>query len=76
VQKNIASHQNRLKISAAQLNTVSPLATLARGYSITKNTEGKVVTAVRQVRQGDNIDVQLSDGVIHAEITNIKQQSS
>ena len=76
VQKNIASHQNRLKISAAQLNTVSPLATLARGYSITKNTEGKVVTAVRQVRQGDNIDVQLSDGVIHAEITNIKQQGS
>jgi exodeoxyribonuclease VII large subunit len=71
MRKNISQYHNRLKISAAQLNTVSPLATLARGYSIVRTTDGKVITTASQVKQGDNIDVQLADGLIHTKITNI-----
>ena len=71
MQKNISKYHNRLRISAAQLNTVSPLATLARGYSIAKTVDGKVVTTASQVQQGDDINVQLADGLIHAKITSL-----
>jgi exodeoxyribonuclease VII large subunit len=73
MQKNISSYHNRLRISAAQLNTVSPLATLARGYTITKTANGKIVTSASQVKQGDDIEVQLADGLLYANINNISE---
>jgi exodeoxyribonuclease VII large subunit len=72
-QQNIVKQQNKLKINAAQLNAVSPLATLARGYSITKTNEGKIITSVRQTKQGEDIDVQLVDGIISAKVTSTNQ---
>ncbi|MFQ3323865.1 MAG: exodeoxyribonuclease VII large subunit [Pseudomonadales bacterium] len=72
-QQNIVKQQNKLKINAAQLNAVSPLATLARGYSITKTNEGEIVTSVRQTKQGEDIDVQLADGIINAKVTSTNQ---
>ena len=50
------------QIAAAQLDTLSPLATLARGYSICKNSSGNTVTDATQVHVGEEVHLQLSRG--------------
>ncbi len=51
-----------------QLQLVSPLATIARGYSVTRNNKNKVVTKVGQVSTDEEISIQLSDGRIKAKV--------
>ncbi len=50
------------QVAATQLDALSPLATLARGYSICKDLNGKTVTDASQVRAGEEVDVRLSRG--------------
>ncbi len=50
------------QVATAQLDTLSPLATLARGYSICKDSRGKTVTDAAQVRVGEEIHLRLSRG--------------
>jgi len=50
---------------AARLNTLSPLATLARGYSICTTTDGKrVISDASEVHAGDKLDVRLHRGLL------------
>lgn len=65
--------QNRLKLEALmhQLNTVSPLATLERGYAIVKGPEGNVLLDASEVAEGDQIETQLRQGRIQSRIENI-----
>ncbi len=47
--------------SAAKLRTLSPLATLERGYAIVRH-EGTVVRSSAMLAAGDDIDVRLAEG--------------
>ena len=60
----------QLKVAAAGLDNLSPLAVLSRGYSIAFGSEGKPMTSAKKVEIGDKITVKLSDGEIGAEVTN------
>ena len=51
-----------------QLQLVSPLATIARGYSVTRNDKNEVITEVEQLSRDENISVQLSNGKINAKV--------
>ena len=51
-----------------QLQLVSPLATIARGYSVTRNKNNTVITKVTQVCKDEEISVQLTDGSINARV--------
>lgn len=53
-----------------QLQLVSPLATIARGYSVTRNEDNKVVHSTEQVTIGDEVNIQVSDGSIKAHVIN------
>ncbi len=70
-QKNAA-----FSAQAALLDSVSPLATLARGYAIVrrKNTEQKkddIITSCRQVHRGEQIEILLHSGRLDCEIKEI-----
>lgn len=52
---------------AIQLEALSPLKTLSRGYSLVYK-ENNLVKSVKQLSFGDRIDVQLSDGTVLATI--------
>ena len=54
--------QRSWQVAAARLNTLSPLGTLARGYSICKDSSGKTVTDASQVRVGEEVHLRLSRG--------------
>lgn len=51
-----------LQALTAQLHALSPLATLARGYSISRDDSGRVLTGPEQVDLNDNIEVLLYSG--------------
>ena len=62
VGRNFSEGENRLHTLAQRLDALSPLATLKRGYSISRKTDGEVLTAAEQVSVGDKIAVQLAQG--------------
>ncbi len=51
-----------LQAFADRLNGLSPLATLKRGYSITRTSKGDIITSNTQTNVGDRLDVTLSEG--------------
>lgn len=51
----------------AKLDTLSPLKTLTRGYSIIE-IEGKMVNTVQKIKKGDKVNIRLVDGKREAEI--------
>ena len=62
VGRTLSDSENRLHTLAQRLDALSPLATLKRGYSISRKTDGEVLTAAEQVSVGDRIEVQLVEG--------------
>ncbi len=54
--------RRRLEALTRALNTVSPLQTLARGYSITFDERGKPLTNAAQVAPGERIETRLAKG--------------
>ena len=60
--RRLSDSKRELQGFAHRLNALSPLATLARGYSISRKMSGEVLTATQQVSVGDRIAVQLADG--------------
>lgn len=51
----------------SKLETLSPLLTIKRGYSITK-CKGKVIKSVKDVVKSDELEIELADGKIVAEV--------
>jgi exodeoxyribonuclease VII large subunit len=68
IHKKLQHNGERFSHAVEQLHLVSPLATIARGYSVTRDKNDKVITKVGQVKLGDIISVQVSDGHINASI--------
>ncbi len=69
--QDLHSRKLQLAAQAHTLNTVNPLSTLGRGYSITYTTDDRVVTDYQSVKPGDTIRSRLFNG----EITSIVEKS-
>ena len=52
----------------ARLDTLSPLKTLTRGYTIVTFENGKIVKSANRLKQGDKVNLRLLDGERKAEI--------
>lgn len=58
----LTQKQHSCGVLAAKLDALSPLTVLARGYSVTENTDGKIIRSIADVRWGDEIVTQVGDG--------------
>ncbi|WP_411832369.1 exodeoxyribonuclease VII large subunit [Pseudoxanthomonas mexicana] len=58
----------KLRALARSLETVSPLATVARGYALITREDGTLVRSVAQVERGDRVQARLSDGEIRLRV--------
>lgn len=68
-ERQLAGKKQKLTALAAGMDAMSPLKVLARGYSMTKNAQGKVITDATAVNPGDAITVRLSAGQLHAVVS-------
>ncbi|MGR5435528.1 exodeoxyribonuclease VII large subunit [Vibrio owensii] len=66
--RKLLTMRHQLAIAAEKLDTVSPLATLKRGYSITQTEQGQVVTQAKDVKTGDVLVTRLSDGELRSTV--------
>jgi exodeoxyribonuclease VII large subunit len=65
IKSNIQSNNNQLSLAANNLNVLSPLSTLARGYSITRDTKSKkIISKMAQAEKNQTLSILLSDGEI------------
>jgi exodeoxyribonuclease VII large subunit len=58
----------QLKRAGSNLNTLSPLATLDRGYSILRNQQQQIIHSTQQVKPGEMLTALLADGHIQVNV--------
>ncbi len=63
-QTSLQQKEHAMAIAAGKLDTLSPLNTLNRGYSILMDKEGEIVRKASQTREGEQLSAQLAEGVI------------
>ena len=62
IQAKLQDAGNRLSHLAGMLDSLSPLGTLARGYAIVTDTDGKVITDAASVEVGSRLQTRLASG--------------
>lgn len=72
----LSAAKNRLSANAAALDAMSPLKVLSRGYVITQNDKGDVVTAASAVQKGDAVSLYMQDGTVHCTVNEVELKES
>ena len=65
--------QQDIRRLQSQLNALSPLSVLDRGFSITRRADGSIVRSVEQVAPGDALVTRVSKGEIESKVTLTKR---
>lgn len=60
--------KNRLALAQSSLDSVSPLATLSRGYSIARSPNGRLILSAEDAAPGDVIELILEDGKLKCKV--------
>jgi exodeoxyribonuclease VII large subunit len=70
MRQRVSRAEHRLNLAIRTLNTVSPLATLGRGFALVKRVaDGALVTNADAVAVGDEIEARLAHGTLKARVT-------
>jgi exodeoxyribonuclease VII large subunit len=64
----LSLQRQRLATQSQALQAISPLATLARGYSLTTDASGHVLTSVDGIRPGATIETRLATGSLRSTV--------
>lgn len=67
---------SRLALLDARLTAVSPQATLDRGYAIVRDGNGRVISSIADVGDGDRLRVQVSDGAFVAQVLQVERSEA
>lgn len=59
----------RLESTSLHLAAINPAAILSRGYAIVQGADGELIKSIRQVKAGERIQVQVSDGTFGAQVS-------
>ena len=64
----IDANDEKLKISMASLDALSPLSVLKRGFSIVENESGEILRDAARVNVNDKLKIRLASGKLEAEV--------
>jgi exodeoxyribonuclease VII large subunit len=73
VRKVVAEKKNQLAVAVSQLDGVSPLATLERGFAICTDKSGRTLKSKAGVKPGQTVEVTLTDGSLLCNVEKIKE---
>ncbi|OQK18679.1 exodeoxyribonuclease VII large subunit [Methyloprofundus sedimenti] len=68
------TRHERLAHLSQTLNIVSPLATLQRGYTLSTDQQGKLITSTQHLKVGQTFNTRLATGSINSQIREIKHE--
>ena len=71
VDKVIVGCKTKFEKQVALLDSLSPLKTMSRGYSVACNSDGKLISKVSDIAIGESICVRVTDGKINAKVESI-----
>ncbi|EEJ8657956.1 exodeoxyribonuclease VII large subunit [Salmonella enterica subsp. enterica] len=71
IRSRLSEQRERFGNAVTHLEAVSPLATLARGYTVSTITDGKVLKKIKQVKAGDIMTTRLEDGWLESEVKSV-----
>lgn len=74
ISDKLTKSQSDLSLSIAKLDSLSPLKTLSRGFSIALKGEKKV-TSVNDITQNDEIKVLFSDGEANCTVNSLRERN-
>ena len=74
--RRLEQEKYRLGLMAERLKGLSPLEKLSQGYAYVENSSGANVRTVRNVKQGEQITVYVTDGRIRAEVTGVEKEET
>lgn len=66
-EKLLSAHQKRYEIAVHNLERLSPLNTLKRGYSLVSHEE-RLIKSKNQVKTGDVVEITVTDGCFKAKV--------
>lgn len=72
IRKNLTYNQNRYLVSINKLEALNPLLVIKRGYSVIKKDD-KAITSIENLQKGDNINIELMNGVVDACVSGVKK---
>jgi exodeoxyribonuclease VII large subunit len=70
----VSVNSEKLRGQELKLDSLSPLATLERGYALVQShASDEIISNISQVERGDMITVQVSDGQFNSRVTGSKK---
>ncbi|MCA9231712.1 MAG: exodeoxyribonuclease VII large subunit [Planctomycetales bacterium] len=77
IQVSLREQQSRVAAISGKLDSLSPLAVLQRGYSLTHDSStGRLITSAKQVTTGKQITTQLSAGTLTSTVDRVELSKS
>lgn len=73
--RRISASNHRLGLAARSLQSLSPLATLDRGFAIVTGPSGGILRSAADAQPGDSLSVRLSRGSVHADVTSVEKDN-
>ena len=70
----LTRHRERLAAISRELQAVSPLAVLGRGYSILETAEGRVVKRAGETQAGQHLEARLGEGRLTLEVISTRDR--
>ncbi len=74
IRESLSDLDHRVALLGRALHSVSPLATLERGYAIVLDAGGKAMTDAATAKSGDEIRARLSKGELVASVTKVVKE--
>lgn len=74
MKQNLDKSRHKMELYIEKMRGLSPIEKLSQGYSYVENENGENIRSVMQTRKGDFITIRVTDGTIHAQISEVKKE--
>lgn len=74
VDGRISTQRNKLALLGERLQALSPLAVLARGYSLVTDEASQILTKAADVRPGARVVVRFVDGMVDCDVVDVRRR--
>ncbi len=75
IRQRVERASHGLRLAERSLRSLSPLATLDRGYAIVRGPAGGIIRRAQDTRPGERLGIRLSHGSVSAEVTGVDAEA-